>query len=79
MTSGPWLDVPPVPMRDVSLQLDPRPVDHDMVAVWAISATGDVLCRAGVTRHEPQVWSQYLSSEFHTGGAQKTRSKYCKP
>ncbi|XP_067859593.1 tectonin beta-propeller repeat-containing protein 1 [Heptranchias perlo] len=47
---GPWFEVQPVPLRDISLIPCMSPKADDPAALWAISSKGDVLCRLGVTK-----------------------------
>ncbi|XP_077406349.1 tectonin beta-propeller repeat-containing protein 1 [Vanacampus margaritifer] len=52
-TTGPWQEVPPIQLSDVTI-LPCTPADEvDVVPVWAISNKGDVLCRLGVTALTP--------------------------
>ncbi|XP_075421580.1 tectonin beta-propeller repeat-containing protein 1 isoform X4 [Ascaphus truei] len=62
VTNGPWLEVPPISLWDVSIS--PGRVDHcdTSIALWAISSKGDVLCRLGVTKQSPDG-----SSWLHVG------------
>lgn len=53
MTTGPWLEVGPLPILDVSIQLDHE--GEGPVALWAVGSNGDVLCRVGVTTTNPKV------------------------
>ncbi|XP_076996716.1 tectonin beta-propeller repeat-containing protein 1 isoform X2 [Tamandua tetradactyla] len=55
VTCGPWLEVAPLPLRDVSIMPESpeAPRDGHSVAVWAISDKGDVLCRQGVSELNP--------------------------
>ena len=57
MTSGPWLEVGPHTLRDVSLQLDSHSSERLLseLAVWAVATNGEVLYRTGVSRNNPQV------------------------
>lgn len=55
VTNGPWLEVPPVTLRDISVIPSSDAADEAAVALWAISDKGDVLCRLGVTQHSPAV------------------------
>ncbi|XP_061120681.1 tectonin beta-propeller repeat-containing protein 1 isoform X2 [Syngnathus typhle] len=50
-TTGPWQEVPPIQLSDVSIM--PCGPDNDVIPVWAISDKGDVLCRLGVTALTP--------------------------
>ncbi|KAG5262500.1 hypothetical protein AALO_G00275800 [Alosa alosa] len=52
-TTGPWLEVPPIPLSDITiLPCDPQS-SLEQVPLWAISNKGDVLCRLGVTPQTP--------------------------
>ncbi|OBS60633.1 hypothetical protein A6R68_08261 [Neotoma lepida] len=55
VTSGPWLEVAPIALGDVSII--PESADADgrghNVALWAVSDKGDVLCRLGVSELNP--------------------------
>ncbi|XP_004617279.2 tectonin beta-propeller repeat-containing protein 1 [Sorex araneus] len=55
LTSGPWLEVAPVGLADVSIMPEgPGAQEHGQaIALWAISDKGDVLCRLGVTELNP--------------------------
>lgn len=63
MTSGPWLEVAPVALGDVSII--PESADADgrghNVALWAVSDKGDVLCRLGVSELNPAVSAGLLA------------------
>ncbi|XP_053327449.1 tectonin beta-propeller repeat-containing protein 1 [Spea bombifrons] len=61
VTSGPWLEVPPIPLRDISISSS-RETETESIALWAISNKGDVLCRLGVTKQCPEG-----SSWLHVG------------
>ncbi|NXU47091.1 TCPR1 protein, partial [Turnix velox] len=52
VTNGPWLEVPPVPLWDVSI-IPSSEAEEETLALWAISDKGDVLCRLGVTAQHP--------------------------
>nr|XP_033819420.1 tectonin beta-propeller repeat-containing protein 1 [Geotrypetes seraphini]XP_033819421.1 tectonin beta-propeller repeat-containing protein 1 [Geotrypetes seraphini] len=52
-TSGPWLEVPPISLWDVSILPRAAESGDSPVALWAISSKGDVLCRLGVTKRTP--------------------------
>ncbi|XP_008327866.1 tectonin beta-propeller repeat-containing protein 1 [Cynoglossus semilaevis] len=66
---GPWQQVPPIPLSDVSLMpcLAQSRMEH--VPVWALSDKGDVLCRLGVSPQEPAG-----SSWLHVGTDQPFKS-----
>ncbi|XP_029433095.1 tectonin beta-propeller repeat-containing protein 1 isoform X3 [Rhinatrema bivittatum] len=53
VTSGPWLEVPPISLRDVSLTPSAAENCDSSLALWAISSKGDVLCRLDVTKQTP--------------------------
>ncbi|KAF6083247.1 tectonin beta-propeller repeat containing 1 [Phyllostomus discolor] len=55
VTSGPWLEVAPIALRDVSIIPESPDADRSGhgVALWAISDKGDVLCRLGVSELNP--------------------------
>lgn len=50
VTTGPWFEVAPIALRDLSLIPSVPRGTSDQVALWAISSKGDVLCRTGVTK-----------------------------
>ncbi|NWI51073.1 TCPR1 protein, partial [Calyptomena viridis] len=52
VTNGPWLEVPPVTLWDISI-IPSSEAEEEAVALWAISDKGDVLCRLGVTQQNP--------------------------
>ncbi|KAL7979240.1 hypothetical protein Chor_015264, partial [Crotalus horridus] len=51
--SGPWLEGPPIALRDVSIMSHPPGSKEEFVPLWAISDKGDVLCRLQVTPQNP--------------------------
>ncbi|XP_064009820.1 tectonin beta-propeller repeat-containing protein 1 isoform X2 [Pogoniulus pusillus] len=53
VTNGPWLEVPPITLWDISIIPSSDADDEEAVALWAISDKGDVLCRLGVTQQSP--------------------------
>lgn len=57
VTSGPWLEVPPIALRDVSIIPESLGADESShsIALWAVSDKGDVLCRLGVSELNPAV------------------------
>ncbi|KAH0631948.1 hypothetical protein JD844_019860 [Phrynosoma platyrhinos] len=57
VTSGPWLEVPPIALWDVSIIPLSSAAKEEFVALWAISDKGDVLCRLCVTPENPAVWA----------------------
>ena len=62
VTSGPWLEVAPIALGDVSII--PESVHADErghnIALWAVSDKGDVLCRLGVSELNPAVSTRLL-------------------
>ncbi|KAJ8413693.1 hypothetical protein AAFF_G00082000 [Aldrovandia affinis] len=52
-TTGPWQEVPPIPLSDVTLLPCMTQAKVEQVPLWAISNKGDVLCRLGVTTQTP--------------------------
>ncbi|XP_051926678.1 tectonin beta-propeller repeat-containing protein 1 [Hippocampus zosterae] len=52
-TTGPWQEVPPIQLSDVTVLPCTPDSDADVVPLWAISNKGDVLCRLGVTALTP--------------------------
>uniref|UniRef100_A0A1A8MKF3 Tectonin beta-propeller repeat-containing protein 1 n=1 Tax=Nothobranchius pienaari TaxID=704102 RepID=A0A1A8MKF3_9TELE len=52
-TTGPWQEIPPIPLSDVTILPCVAQSSVDLVPVWAISNKGDVLCRLGVTTLTP--------------------------
>ncbi|XP_013376620.1 PREDICTED: tectonin beta-propeller repeat-containing protein 1 isoform X3 [Chinchilla lanigera] len=64
VTNGPWLEVAPIALGDVSIIPEsPEGPDSDdrghNIALWAVSDKGDVLCRLGVSELNP-VGSSWL-------------------
>lgn len=57
VTSGPWLEVAPIALRDVSVIPESPGVSGrgHSIALWAVSDKGDVLCRLGVSELNPAV------------------------
>lgn len=57
VTSGPWLEVAPIPLRDVSIIPESPGANGSGhgIALWAASDKGDVLCRLGVSELNPAV------------------------
>ncbi|XP_043840145.1 tectonin beta-propeller repeat-containing protein 1 isoform X1 [Dromiciops gliroides] len=53
VTSGPWLEVAPISLWDVSIIPGCEEGSKDSIALWAISDKGDVLCRLGVSELNP--------------------------
>ncbi|XP_046888436.1 tectonin beta-propeller repeat-containing protein 1 [Hypomesus transpacificus] len=68
-TTGPWQEVPPIPLIDVSLIPCGGSSGLEQVPLWAISNKGDVLCRLGVTALTPAG-----SSWLHVGTDQPFKS-----
>ncbi|OCT64194.1 hypothetical protein XELAEV_18045294mg [Xenopus laevis] len=62
VTSGPWLEVPPICLWDISISPSSGSHNSEAIALWAISNKGDVLCRLGVTKQSPSG-----SSWLHVG------------
>lgn len=56
-TTGPWLEIPPITLSDVTILPCAAQSSVDVVPLWAISNKGDVLCRLGVTTLTPAVTS----------------------
>lgn len=56
-TTGPWQEIPPITLSDVTILPCAAQSSVDVVPVWAISNKGDVLCRLGVTTLTPAVSS----------------------
>lgn len=52
---GPWQQVPPLRLSDVSLMPCLVQSGTEQVPVWAISEKGDVLCRLGASPQNPAV------------------------
>lgn len=55
VTSGPWLEVAPIALGDVSIipESPGTPRSGPSIALWAVSDKGDVLCRLGVSELNP--------------------------
>ncbi|XP_025778924.1 tectonin beta-propeller repeat-containing protein 1 [Puma concolor] len=55
VTSGPWLEVGPLALADVSIIPESPSTNRSghSIALWAISDKGDVLCRLGVSELNP--------------------------
>ncbi|XP_047570176.1 tectonin beta-propeller repeat-containing protein 1 [Lutra lutra] len=54
VTSGPWLEVAPIALGDVSIIPEsPGANRSGHIALWAVSDKGDVLCRLGVSELNP--------------------------
>ncbi|XP_013383971.1 tectonin beta-propeller repeat-containing protein 1 [Lingula anatina] len=54
LSSGPWEEVEPLPLQDISIQIDYEEDSGLAAAVWAVGSNGDVMCRLGVTKQCPQ-------------------------
>uniref|UniRef100_A0A8B9HVQ1 Tectonin beta-propeller repeat-containing protein 1 n=1 Tax=Astyanax mexicanus TaxID=7994 RepID=A0A8B9HVQ1_ASTMX len=54
-TTGPWQEVPPIPLSDVTILPCGPKSTVEQVPLWGISNKGDVLCRLGVTSLTPAV------------------------
>lgn len=68
-TTGPWQEVPPIPLSDVSILPCQTQSSVEVVPLWAISNKGDVLCRLGVSALTPAG-----SSWLHVGTDQPFKS-----
>ncbi|XP_062382179.1 tectonin beta-propeller repeat-containing protein 1 [Sardina pilchardus] len=68
-TTGPWLEVPPIPLSDITILPCGPQSSLEQVPLWAISNKGDVLCRLGVTTQSPAG-----SSWLHVGTDQPFKS-----
>ncbi|XP_037546678.1 tectonin beta-propeller repeat-containing protein 1 isoform X1 [Nematolebias whitei] len=68
-TTGPWQEIPPIPLSDVTILPCSAQSHVETVPVWAISNKGDVLCRLGVTTLTPAG-----SSWLHVGTDQSFKS-----
>ncbi|AWP17426.1 putative tectonin beta-propeller repeat-containing protein 1 isoform 2 [Scophthalmus maximus] len=68
-TTGPWQEIPPIPLSDVTILPHAAQSSVDVVPLWAISNKGDVLCRLGVTALTPAG-----SSWLHVGTDQPFKS-----
>uniref|UniRef100_A0A4W6DWS0 Tectonin beta-propeller repeat-containing protein 1 n=1 Tax=Lates calcarifer TaxID=8187 RepID=A0A4W6DWS0_LATCA len=66
---GPWQQVPPIPLSDISLMPCLAQSRMEQVPVWALSDKGDVLCRLGVSPQNPAG-----SSWLHVGTDQPFKS-----
>ncbi|XP_028844606.1 tectonin beta-propeller repeat-containing protein 1-like [Denticeps clupeoides] len=69
ITTGPWQEVPPISLTDVTILPCRAQCPLDQVHLWAISSKGDVLCRLGVSRHTPAG-----TSWLHIGADQPFKS-----
>uniref|UniRef100_A0A8C9YQ82 Tectonin beta-propeller repeat-containing protein 1 n=1 Tax=Sander lucioperca TaxID=283035 RepID=A0A8C9YQ82_SANLU len=68
-TTGPWQEIPPISLSDVTILPCAAQSSVDVVPLWAISNKGDVLCRLGVTTLTPAG-----SSWLHVGTDQPFKS-----
>lgn len=59
-TTGPWQEVPPIPLSDITILPCGPKSTVEQVSLWAISNKGDVLCRLGVTSLTPGVRDKFL-------------------
>ncbi|XP_041828608.1 tectonin beta-propeller repeat-containing protein 1 isoform X1 [Melanotaenia boesemani] len=66
---GPWKQVPPICLSDISLMPCLAQSRMEQVPVWALSDKGDVLCRLGVSPQNPAG-----SSWLHVGTDQPFKS-----
>ncbi|XP_051243242.1 tectonin beta-propeller repeat-containing protein 1 isoform X2 [Dicentrarchus labrax] len=66
---GPWQQVPPIPLSDISLMPCLAQSRMEQIPVWALSDKGDVLCRLGVSPQNPAG-----SSWLHVGTDQPFKS-----
>lgn len=60
-TTGPWQEIPPIPLSDVTILPCAAQSSVEVVPLWAISNKGDVLCRLGVTTLTPAVRHAYCT------------------
>ncbi|KAM7371040.1 hypothetical protein PAMP_010540 [Pampus punctatissimus] len=68
-TTGPWQEIPPISLSDVTIMPCAAQSSVDVVPLWGISNKGDVLCRLGVTTLTPAG-----SSWLHVGTDQPFKS-----
>uniref|UniRef100_A0A8C1MDE4 Tectonin beta-propeller repeat-containing protein 1 n=1 Tax=Cyprinus carpio TaxID=7962 RepID=A0A8C1MDE4_CYPCA len=73
-TTGPWQEVPPIPLSDITILPCGPKSTVEQVSLWAISNKGDILCRLGVTSLTPGSSSNYGSSWLHVGTDQPFKS-----
>ncbi|XP_033907610.3 tectonin beta-propeller repeat-containing protein 1 isoform X1 [Acipenser ruthenus] len=52
-TTGPWLEIPPITLWDLTILPCSSQSSVEEVSLWGISNKGDVLCRIGVTQQSP--------------------------
>lgn len=63
---GPWQQVPPLHLSDISLMPCLAQSQMEQVPVWAISEKGDVLCRLGVSLQNPSVRTRSSATLTHS-------------
>lgn len=63
---GPWQQVPPLRLTDISLMPCLAQSQMEQVPVWAISEKGDVLCRLGVSPQNPSVRTRPSATLTHS-------------
>ncbi|XP_076856381.1 LOW QUALITY PROTEIN: tectonin beta-propeller repeat-containing protein 1 [Brachyhypopomus gauderio] len=68
-TTGPWQEVPPIPLSDITIWPGGPGAAVEQVPLWAISSKGDVLCRLGVS-----VLTPAGTSWLHVGTDQPFKS-----
>ncbi|EPY89041.1 tectonin beta-propeller repeat-containing protein 1-like protein [Camelus ferus] len=68
VTSGPWLEVAPIALGDVSIIPESPGANGSgpSIALWAVSDKGDVLCRLGVSELNPadgpwDLWAPHVA------------------
>uniref|UniRef100_A0A8C1WWV2 Tectonin beta-propeller repeat-containing protein 1 n=1 Tax=Cyprinus carpio TaxID=7962 RepID=A0A8C1WWV2_CYPCA len=55
-TTGPWQEVPPIPLSDITiLPCEPKST-VEQVSLWAISNKGDILCRLDTSQTPGSSW-----------------------
>ncbi|XP_030645886.1 tectonin beta-propeller repeat-containing protein 1 [Chanos chanos] len=67
--TGPWQEVPPISLIDITILPCLAQSSMEQVPVWAVSEKGDVLCRLGVTPQNPSG-----TSWLHVGTDQPFKS-----
>lgn len=65
---GPWLQVPPIALSDISLMPCLAQSRMEQVPVWALGDKGDVLCRLGVSAENPAVRAENPERLWSTEG-----------
>ncbi|XP_068610412.1 tectonin beta-propeller repeat-containing protein 1 [Brachionichthys hirsutus] len=68
-TTGPWQEIPPIALSDITILPCAAQTSVDTIPLWAISNKGDVLCRLGATALTPAG-----SSWLHVGTDQPFKS-----